>query len=284
MAPPLFCPWVHLAADQPRLRPWQAGPRRITHWILVLSLDGEEQIEVDGQTCGIPAGSSYLLPPGSLSRLGSRQGNRPVWLHFDLAYHPQREHHPQAHGYAPELGPRRAWMQPPAREVLGLDLPVPVPEAVAPLFRSGVPAAVTAWQRGGDLARLEAANRVGALVLALAAHLRGRERREPDEMLARAEAAALAGLAAGSGPAEMAAAAGLSRTRFFALWRARRKGTPAAFLRAERMRIACQLLAAPGMTVTQVGSQVGYPDPTVFGRVFRAATGLTPGAWRARRG
>ncbi|MCK6490477.1 MAG: helix-turn-helix transcriptional regulator, partial [Planctomycetes bacterium] len=102
--------------------------------------------------------------------------------------------------------------------------------------------------------------------------------------LAHAEEAARAGLAAGASLAAMAAAAGLGRSRFCELYRRLRGTSPGAFLRAERLRRAQELLAHAELPLAEVARQVGYADATVFGRRFRAATGATPGAWRLSRG
>jgi two-component system response regulator YesN len=52
------------------------------------------------------------------------------------------------------------------------------------------------------------------------------------------------------------------------------------FLRNERMQRAVELLSVTNRSAADVGVMVGYPDPTAFGRVFRAHTGKTPGQFR----
>ncbi|MBA3685958.1 MAG: helix-turn-helix domain-containing protein, partial [Planctomycetes bacterium] len=43
-----------------------------------------------------------------------------------------------------------------------------------------------------------------------------------------------------------------------------------------------QLLDRPDLPVGAVGRLAGFPDPTVFGRIFHAARGCSPSAWRSR--
>ena len=125
----------------------------------------------------------------------------------------------------------------------------------------------------------------GQLILACAELLRGETRTSmsPEERLVRAEEAARAGLSAGAGLATMAAAAGLGRSRFCELYTQLRGTTPGSFLRAERLTRAQELLSCPEPSIVEIAAQVGCADATVFGRFFRAATGMTPSSWRIRR-
>lgn len=283
--PAAFCPWIHLASDEPRFHPWVSHRRMLTHWLAVLSDRGAERIVVDGQTYDIPAGSGYLIQPGSLAELRSAVGSRPVWAHFDLAFDPQRAAHPQVHAYAPVLGARAPWLQPRAVAVLGVDLPVVVPAALQPRFRSAMPGVVARWRRGDALAVRRAAHDLGDLVLAVAEHVRGDAAvaMPADQRLRRAEEAVRAGLGSGAGLETMAAAAGLGRSRFCELYTRERGMPPGAFIRAERLARARDLLAGSDLAVGEVAAQVGFADATVFGRFFRAAAGATPSAWRAAR-
>lgn len=278
----VWCPWIHMADDSQRRYPWRSGPRVTTHWLAVVSLGGREVIEVAGRIYDIASGGGYLIQPGARTVLGSPAGNRPQWLHFDLAYDPRRAEHPQVHGYAPTLGPRSAWMQPDATAMLGCDLPVEVPAAALPRFRAGVQAAVTLWKTGDVLARHQAAGELSLAVLAVAAAGAPAPRRDNEGRIALAEEAARASLGSGASLAAMAATAGLGRSRFCELYQRLRGTSPGTFLRAERLRCARELLAHPELSVAEVARQVGCADATVFGRFFRAATGMTPGAWRAQ--
>jgi AraC-like DNA-binding protein len=283
-----LCPWIHAADDTARPRPWAIPQRRLTHWLLVCSLSGEEQIVVEGTPYRIAAGSSYLIQPGWLCDLGSAGGSQPAWVHFDLRFDPQRRQHPYAGPYDHALDQREAWLQPQAAAVWGCDLPVVVPPELAPRFAADIPALIARWKVRDRFAGLDTAQRLSGLLLALVQHLQSADspltEAAPELRIERAEALARQSLDTDFDVADFAAAAGWSRSRFSAVYQRLRGRSPGAFLRQERLDRAKALLTRPELPVAQVGALVGYPDPTVFGRVFREATGLTPGAWRERSG
>ncbi|MER0243898.1 AraC family transcriptional regulator [Streptomyces sp. HSW2009] len=56
--------------------------------------------------------------------------------------------------------------------------------------------------------------------------------------------------------------------------------TPGQMIREAEIREAKRLLAATGMTVSQVAREVGFSDPAYFCRFFRRETGVSPGDFR----
>ena len=276
-----YCPWIHGGDDSARPRPWTMLQRRLTFWLLVVSFDGGEELLVEGRPWRVEPGGAYLIQPGWLADLRS-DGSRPAWLHFDLRFDPRRRAHPYAHPHDDDLAPRRQWLQPGAQETWGVDLPVLVPPALLPRFASDVPWIIRRWREGGRLAGLDAANRLSSLLLTLVEHCEGARAADPRERIARAEALARTSLDTGFGLDEFAAAAGYRRSRFSELYHAVRGTTPAAFLKAERVARAKELLERGDLPIARIAALVGHPDPTVFGRIFREATGMTPGAWRGR--
>lgn len=276
-----YCPFVHCGDDSPRLKPWSNVNRRLTHYLLVSSFDGVEDITVEGRTYHVPMGGAYLIQPGWLADLRS-QGSRPAWLHFDVRFDPRRLEHPYSGAYESDLGPRMDFLQPTSEAVWGVSLPPVIPPPLWPRCAEDVPWIISRWRRGDQLARLEAAQRLNGLLLTLVEQEMGEPAEDPLARLAQAEAVARRSLDADFQLDDFAAAAGYGRSRFCALYRRLRGVSPGAFLKAERLARAQQLLRRSDLTVAEVAAQIGYADATVFGRVFRAATGLTPGSWRAK--
>lgn len=60
--------------------------------------------------------------------------------------------------------------------------------------------------------------------------------------------------------------------------------TPIQYQQAVRIERAKDLLEAEHLPVPDVAARVGYQDRVAFGRLFKKATGMTPAAWRQRRG
>lgn len=278
-----YCPYIHCCGDAPRPHPWSKPQRRLAHYLLVTSLEGEEQIVVDGERFAITQGTSYLVQPDSLSDLWSAKGSRPVWVHFDVVFHPERALHPHVTGYEPELGDRARFLQPRAKEVWGVDLPVLIPRPLQSAFRQRTFELVRTWHQRSDVCVLRATQLLAELLLRLVEHERRADAIETASLESRilqAENVAKQSLGAAFGVDEFAAAAGLSRSRFSALYKEFRGSSPGAFLRRERIQLAIELLARTRLTVAEIGANVGYPEPTAFGRAFRAHTGVSPRDWR----
>ncbi|PSL21583.1 helix-turn-helix domain-containing protein [Shimia abyssi] len=52
-------------------------------------------------------------------------------------------------------------------------------------------------------------------------------------------------------------------------------------LKALKIRLACQALADPKRTISDIGQSLGYADPSHFARFFKSQTGTSPSAHRA---
>lgn len=59
--------------------------------------------------------------------------------------------------------------------------------------------------------------------------------------------------------------------------------TPAAFLRAQKMHSAAQLLRTSDRTVLDIAGQFGYDNASKFAKAFRSVIGVSPSAYRAAR-
>ncbi len=80
---------------------------------------------------------------------------------------------------------------------------------------------------------------------------------------------------------DYAGAVGLSGRHLSRLCRRATGQTPTAYIEAVIMREACRLLVYTRDSISAVGYQLGYDDPSYFSRAFRRHSGQTPGAYRA---
>jgi AraC family transcriptional regulator of adaptative response / DNA-3-methyladenine glycosylase II len=78
----------------------------------------------------------------------------------------------------------------------------------------------------------------------------------------------------------LARTCGVRPTKLGELFRTHAHMTPAAFLRRERVRRACDLLLQQNDRIVEVGLEVGFESESVFHRQFLAHTRMTPGEWR----
>jgi AraC family transcriptional regulator of adaptative response / DNA-3-methyladenine glycosylase II len=83
---------------------------------------------------------------------------------------------------------------------------------------------------------------------------------------------------------DLAHACGVSQGKLENLMRKHAHASPAAWLRRERVRAACNLLLETQERVVEVGHAAGFASESVFHRQFLALTRMTPGAYRGLDG
>ena len=79
---------------------------------------------------------------------------------------------------------------------------------------------------------------------------------------------------------ELAAAAGMSRSAFFARFRQAVGETPSEYLTRWRIHLATQLLRQGDHSVGATGRRVGYGTEAAFSNAFLRVMGMRPGAYR----
>ena len=82
---------------------------------------------------------------------------------------------------------------------------------------------------------------------------------------------------------DLAAQAGVSRSRLDARFHEVLGRSPIRYLNEWRMHIAQDLLATTDLTVAAVSRRVGYDAEEAFSRAFKRAHGLSPAPWRTAR-
>lgn len=80
---------------------------------------------------------------------------------------------------------------------------------------------------------------------------------------------------------ELASEACVSKFHFARLFRARTGLSPHAYLLAERMKVAQDLLLGTDLQVSEVARRAGYPRASSFATAFKEANGTTPSRFRA---
>lgn len=83
---------------------------------------------------------------------------------------------------------------------------------------------------------------------------------------------------------DFSALLGLSSSQLHRRFRKAVGSTPMDWLRRERMNAAKRFLVQTETTISEVAVRCGYPDPLHFSREFRRVTGLSPTTFRKSRG
>ncbi len=81
---------------------------------------------------------------------------------------------------------------------------------------------------------------------------------------------------------DIARAQGLNASYLNTCFRAQTGESVSAYIRRMKVLRACVLLAGTEYSLTEVCAMLGYFDQSHFSRVFKAVTGMTPGAYRAK--
>lgn len=79
---------------------------------------------------------------------------------------------------------------------------------------------------------------------------------------------------------ELACIACVSKTHLAHLFRSRLGISPLRYLLQVRIETAKRLLGTSPLPIHEIASQVGFADPLYFSRAFKAASGLSPRAYR----
>jgi AraC-like DNA-binding protein len=81
----------------------------------------------------------------------------------------------------------------------------------------------------------------------------------------------------------LAALAGLSRSRYTALFKAQTGFPPMDYFNRLRMHRACQWLDTSDSSVKAIAARLGYEDPLYFSRVFKSIIEISPAQYRSSR-
>lgn len=76
---------------------------------------------------------------------------------------------------------------------------------------------------------------------------------------------------------------GLNRTYFGRIFKETVGKSPQQFLLSYRMSKAAELLKLTGLSISDIGNAVGYPNQLHFSRAFKNVYGLSPREWRNKK-
>ena len=222
--------------------------------LLEVILDGQVNIETEGETLSAHAGQVVLIDCSKPHRYHSATGWRALWVHFTgppaLGYmslvHRQN-------GRVFTTHRRRA-----VQEAL---------QSILAMFRSGQPLSETQMALLLTQA-LTAAAEPAATV------------QDRYELIDRAVAIINRNVGAEPDVADLARQVGLSEFHFIRVFREVMGTTPGKYIVGARMNHARYLLSATSLPVGEIAAMVGYASESMFSAAFRRTAGVTPSQYR----
>jgi AraC-like DNA-binding protein len=276
-------PYVRHCGDE-RRGAWRMGERRLLDHLIVHIADGRGRFTVADATYAVEPGDVVWIPPDTLHSMeGFAPGMSCPYLHGDLVYRGAVSHWDfSIKPGTTDLSAFAPLMHPPLAHPALTSLPGlhrgPAARRAGELVREICREAV----RGQPMALLN----MSALFLSVVAELlRGRATvaAGSDVHLPMLEQAAdrLRQLGERAAVGDLAAAAGLSPSRFRELFARHFGSSPRAYGRRARIRRAKELLIASPLSIGEVARRTGFADVHAFSKAFRAIEGVAPSSYRS---
>lgn len=244
---------------------WRIMPHRHREMVQIFHMErGAASVQVDGRVFPLSDGDFLYIPALAVHSLAFRQGAEGGVFSFPLSL---------------VLG------LPSASEELARRLRYPVKSEADRLLRLLLAALVEAFgQTGTFRASLLASTGKAILVAVAEAAQRAQEAEEPLALRRMGEFERLLRqhLHADWGPSAFAQSLGITPGHLNRICREATGESASSHIEAARMREASRLLAFTQLSIAEIGYRLGYEDPPYFSRRFRAVTGATPSAYRAR--
>ncbi len=253
----------------------------------------DESVEIqlsNGSVFPCQGAGTWFLPPGVEHTIRLAGGGRLYWVHFSVYWSEKWWSFEHEADFKLTKPGRRAHIQPGPREVWGIDVPYWLPESTNRLAEVAIPDIVDAFLAGEPLDRYRAHALLGSFLNRMIDGLiEGHMPRSKisstgdDGRIRLAERLVRRHMGREVSVDDMAKEAGWSRTYFSSVYKRVRHESPGSYIRRIRLDEAATLLRTQSGEIADVGSVVGYPDPSAFGRAFRRQFGMSPGAYREQQ-
>ncbi|CAN7674400.1 AraC family transcriptional regulator [Paenibacillus sp. LjRoot153] len=260
-------------------RPWNYPERRLLDYLLVYIQEGTCCFWVDHQKYMFYSGQFCLVQPGSLLSLEGLTNTVTPFLHFDIAYNPERaDSFPTRPGQI-DLSAYSHLMQPTLQDLFMTQVPVHVQPQDPFLLKEKLLQTIELFHMPNSFTQLRTQQLMLDIILSIL---------EPYQRDVPSLAPSLNWITSYfsnhlSDPIsvqDMASRANLSVSRFSFLFKQRYGTSPHQYLLQMRIHHAKELLTNTEHSLESISDYCGFADLHHFSKIFKQRTGTTPGEHR----
>lgn len=271
--------------DLPIREAYYYPPRRLLDYLLIFAQKGELSIVADGIGHRLEEGRFCLLQPGTVHSLQAFGYNETPFAHLDIFYHSERAHSFPTRPGQIDLTAYAHLMQTRLSELEGIHVPVLLELRQPARCLQLLVRMIESWLSPDPFGKLEAQAAGTELVYEIIRdHAAAEARTErASQALAWVDAYLSLHLAEPLSIPDMARRAHLSPSRFRDVFRARFGLPPHRYLMRLRLNHAKELLSTTTYSLAEIADNCGFTDASHLSNAFKAAVGMTPGAYRQDR-
>ncbi|MHA6485355.1 helix-turn-helix domain-containing protein [Paenibacillus sp. strain BS8-2] len=259
--------------------------RRLLDYLIIYIQEGECLFVVDGEEILFGAGEVAIIQPNSLHTLEGMTATITPYAHLDLFYQETREQSFPTRAGQVDLEPYSHLIQPRLDEILGVSIPVKIPNNLALRLRDPFLKAVECWSNHTPLMELRAQHAMTEVCLHLLHHYIGdiEEPQTQAQTLNWITSYFSYRLNEPISVPDMARRANLSISRFHTLFKRYYHMTPHQYLLDMRIQHACELLRGTEYTLEQIAFYCGFADIHHFSKAFKNKIRASPGRYRSAK-
>lgn len=270
-------------ADYAIRTPW-GGPteRKLLDYLLVYIQEGTCLFTVNKKKYVLEQGDFCLIQPNEVCSLKGSTNTITPYVHMDFFYHPLREQSFPTKSYQTDLSAFDHLMQPKLNDFHEIAVPVQFQPDHPVRFKDFMLKMIGLWLSGDVMSRIEAQN-LGSELIYLILKKYGRFQQEtlhsPDHFNWIMSYFSFH-LSDNITVEDMAKRARMSPSSFSALFHKHFGTSPYQYLLKLRIENAQELLTKSNLKLHQIAEYCGFSDPHHFSKMFKKATGMTPGVFR----
>lgn len=269
-------------ADHAERKPWFMSERRLLDYLLIYIQEGQLSIEVEATVHLFRDDDFCLIQPNQLHTLQGITSTKTPYIHLDLFYNPLRTQSFMTGPGQTALAAYTHLLQPQLNSFAGIAIPVRFIPPYPSLFKESLLKLIDLHQQPDLLSQLEANQLANELVLSLLKKYSvNKSRKFPaSHSLSWIKSYCSFHLSEPLSLADMAKRAGLSQSRFCAIFRQEFGIAPHQYLLQLRIEHAQELLRSTELSLFEIAEYCGFADAQHFSKVFKKAIGIAPGAYR----